>query len=149
MGTFYGPSVNPDEIWHWKYTRRYRKGGKWVYEYPDDVIENTQTYQDSKGNTYVRKDVDVVYNGFRDGKNPAKTTTTVTKNADGSKTIEYTTVRERGKTWAMMHYAKKAAIDEQRKRSRDFRYEKAHEGDHWSVKADRWVQKHIRDPLGW
>ena len=107
MGTFYGPSVNPDEIWHWKYTRRYRKGGKWVYEYPDDVIENTQTYQDSKGNTYVRKDVDVVYNGFRDGKNPAKTTTTVTKNADGSKTIEYTTVRERGKTWAMMHYARR------------------------------------------
>lgn len=35
MGTFYGPSISPDEIYHWKYKSKFRRGGRWVYIYDD------------------------------------------------------------------------------------------------------------------
>lgn len=33
----YGPS-GQEELYHWKYTRRYRKNGKWRYIYPNDAL---------------------------------------------------------------------------------------------------------------
>lgn len=33
----YGPN-NAEELYHWKYVRRYRKNGKWRYVYPNDAL---------------------------------------------------------------------------------------------------------------
>lgn len=55
MGTFYGPSVSPDEIYHWLYKRKYRKNGHWVYEYDDGSLSEegqytkTREYQTQNG----------------------------------------------------------------------------------------------------
>lgn len=47
MSTFYGPTTDPNEIWHWKYVRKYRKNGKWNYVYPGDQTDSLNQPQSS------------------------------------------------------------------------------------------------------
>lgn len=62
MFDWYSQSPNPDELYHWKYKRRYRgPSGDWVYIYDDGsssdagVTINTYSEKDVYGNTEVRK----------------------------------------------------------------------------------------------
>ena len=32
----YNNTTYPDELYHWKYSRKYKKNGKWRYAYPND-----------------------------------------------------------------------------------------------------------------
>lgn len=67
MGTFYGPSLNPDELYHYKYVRKYRKNGKWNYVYPGDhkqpqtsnqefrvTVNGEKTKRQQKADEYVK-----------------------------------------------------------------------------------------------
>lgn len=56
MGTFYGPSISPDEIYHWKYKRKFRKNGHWVYVYDDDSMSEAGSVESTVGGSLTGKE---------------------------------------------------------------------------------------------
>ena len=109
MGTFYGPSISPDEIWHWKYKRKYRgPNGDWVYVYNDGSMSDrgktvmSESETDAWGNTTeTQKQIVTNPNRWFSKKSTSEKTTTNTTVQDGqARTItKHTTTEtiERGK----------------------------------------------------
>ena len=49
MGTFYGPSPRPDELYHWRYKKKYRgKSGKWIYVYQDGSMSENGSFSEKR-----------------------------------------------------------------------------------------------------
>ena len=77
MSKFYEPSIRPDELYHWKYIRKYRgQNGDWIYEYDysqnepkddNEIQENlrmqdelNKTEQDIRRSVQSHRDIDSI-----------------------------------------------------------------------------------------
>lgn len=119
MSSFYERPLRSDELYHWKYKNRYRKGDHWVYVYDDGSMSEygttKSTYQETDpfGNTNITE-TKVITNPNRwtskKSTSESTVTTSVTKDGRTSTKTVHTTAEtvERGKLHIMkMNLARK------------------------------------------